>query len=130
MKFLSAFFGYLKWHYGRALITTFSFWRNILVFLFNFFSIKSLSSNFFTPWKRLADNYPKRFNLQIYFGNFVINTLMRIVGVILRTIILIIGLSCCILYIILLPLTILFWLALPPAVIALMVYGLVLIFFS
>jgi hypothetical protein len=130
MKILSSFLGYLKWHYGKALITTFSFWKNILVFLFNFFSIKSLIGNFFTPWKRLADSYPKKFNLAIYFNTFIANSLMRIVGMILRTVIIIVGLICCAIYIVLLPITVLVWLLLPPAIIAIMVYGLVLIFFS
>ena len=130
MKILSSFFGYLKWHYGKALITTFSLWKNILFFLLNFFSIKSLLANFFTPWKRLADTYPKKFDLKIYFFTFIANTIMRIVGMILRAIIIIIGLSCCAIYIITLPLTLLIWLALPPIVIGLIVYGLILIFFS
>ena len=130
MKFLSVLFGYLKWHYGKALITTFSFWKNILVFLFNYFSIKSLISNFFAPWKRLADSYPKRFDLKIYFFTFIVNVIMRIVGVILRTIVIIIGLIVCTVTIICLPLTILVWLALPFIIAWLIIYGIILIFFS
>jgi hypothetical protein len=130
MKILSSFLGYLKWHYGKALITTFTFWKNILVFLFNFFSIKNLLGNFFTPWKRLADGYPKKFNFQIYFSTFIINTLMRIVGMVLRTIIIIVGLVICSIYIMILPLTLLFWLALPFIIIALIVGGIILMFFS
>ena len=130
MNFLMTFLRYLKWHYGKALATTFSFWKNILVFLFNFFSIKNLLGNFFTPWKRLADTYPERFNPKIYFFTFLINTIMRIVGVILRTIILLIGFACCFVYIIALPITLLVWLALPFIIIGLILYGLILIFFS
>lgn len=130
MKYFTTFLGYLKWHYGKALIFTFTFWKNILVFLFNFFSIKSLLGNFFTPWKRLADSYPKNFNLSAYFYTFLVNTIMRIVGIILRSIIILVGLTCCIIYIILLPLSMIFWLALPVIIIFLVVYGLILIFFS
>jgi len=127
MKYLSIFFGYLKWHYGKALATTFSFWKDILVFLFNFFSIKSLLGNFFTPWKRLADNYPKRFNLQIYFFTFLVNTIMRIVGILLRSTVLIIGLVCCAAYIILLPISLVVWILLPILIIALIILGIILI---
>lgn len=130
MKFLLIFLGYLKWHYTNALIAIFSFWKNILFFLFNFFSIKSLLGNFFTPWKRLADSYPKKFNIRIYFFTFLVNTIMRIVGIILRSVIIILGFACCLLYIILLPFTLMLWLALPPAVIFLIVFGIVLIIFS
>jgi hypothetical protein len=130
MKFLKIFLGYLKWHYTSALISTFSFWKNILVFLFNFFSIKSLISNFFAPWKRLADSYPKQFNLQKYLFTFLVNTIMRLVGMLFRTIIIIIGFAVCAGYIILLPVGLVFWLALPLIAIFLIVYGLILIFFS
>lgn len=130
MNFLSVFLRYLKWHYTKALLSTFSLWKNILVFLFNFFSIKSLLGNFFTPWKRLADNYPKRFNLQIYFFTFLVNTIMRVLGVILRSIVILIGLLTCLVYIVILPLTLIFWLALPPIIAWLIIKGLLLIFFS
>lgn len=130
MKFLTTFAGYLKWHYGKALMTTFTFWKNILIFLFDFFSIKSLSGNFFTPWKRLADSYPKKFNLKIYFFTFLVNIIMRIVGILLRSIIMLVGLAFCIIFIILLPVTLIFWLALPLIIISLIIMGLILIFFS
>ena len=130
MKFLITFLGYMKWHYGKALMTTFAFWKNILIFLFNFFSIKSLSGNFFTPWKRLADNYPKNFDLKIYIFTFLVNSIMRTVGVILRSIIIFIGLAFCIIYIILLPVTLLVWLVLPLIIVFLIGSGLVLIIFS
>lgn len=130
MKFLTIFLGYLKWHYGKALATTFTFWKNIFVFLFNFFSIKNLLGNFFTPWKRLADSYPKNFNLKAYFFTFLVNTIMRTVGMLLRLIIIIIGLAVCIAFIIFFPISLLIWLVLPLTVIALIVYGLILIIFS
>ena len=130
MELLTTSLGYLKWHYTSALVATFALWKNILVFLFNFFSIKNLFGNFSTPWKRLADTYPKKFNLKIYFFVFLVNLIMRIVGMFLRSIIILIGLTCCIVYIILLPLSLLIWLALPIAVVYLIVTGLVLIIFS
>lgn len=130
MEFLKTFLGYLKWHYSKALIATFSLWKNILYFLFNFFSIRSLLGNFFTPWKRLADSYPKKFDLKVYFFTFIVNIITRIVGMILRSIIIFIGLACCVIYIIFLPVTLVLWLALPPIMIFLIIYGLILIIFS
>jgi len=130
VKFITIILGYLKWHYGKALATTFAFWKNILVYLFNYFSLKNLIGNFFAPWKRLADSYPKQFNFKVYFGIFIVNTIMRIVGIIMRTIIIIIGLFVCVIYVVFLPASLLFWLALPVIIIWLIVYGLILIFFS
>jgi len=130
MKFLKTFLGYLKWHYGKALNTTFVFWKNILIFLFNFFSIKSLAGNFFSPWKRLADSYPKNFNIKAYLFTFLANSISRIVGILMRTIMILVGLCTCAAYILLLPFSLVVWLALPILVIALIVFGLVLIIFS
>jgi len=130
MEFLKTFLGYLKWHYGKALVTTFKTWRNILFFLFNFFSIKNLLGNFFTPWKRLADNYPKSFSLKIYSLTFLVNTIMRMVGIILRSIVILFGLAIYIIFIIFLPVTLLIWLALPIIILLFIIYGLVLLIFS
>ncbi len=130
MRLLTTFLGYLKWHYGKALLKTFALWKNILVFIFNFFSIKSLIGNFYMPWKRLADNYPENFNIKAYFKTFLTNTIMRIVGMLMRSIIIIVGLFCCIIYIIFLPVTLIFWIALPAIIGFLMIYGLILIIFS
>lgn len=130
MELLTTSLGYLKWHYTRALVATFALWKNILVFLFNFFSIKNLIGNFSTPWKRLADTYPKKFNIKIYSSIFLVNSIMRIVGMFLRSIVILLGLTCCIIYVILLPLSLLIWLALPIVVIYLIITGLILIIFS
>jgi len=127
MKFVTTFLGYLKWHYGTALATTFSFWKNILLFLFNYFSIKNLAGNFFAPWKRLADNYPKRFNIKIYFFTFLTNTIMRIVGIILRTIMIFFGIIVCLLYILAFPITLVLWLALPLVIAGLIIFGFILL---
>ena len=124
MRYLTIFLGYLKWHYGKALLIAFLFWRNILVFLFNFFSIKILLKDFFTPWKRLADSYPKHFDIKAYFFTFIANTLMRIVGMVLRAIVLFVGIISCAIFIILLPVIYFIWIVSPFVVLALILYGL------
>lgn len=128
MNYLLIFIGYLKWHYGKALLTTITLWKNFSVFIFNFFSIKSLATNFFTPWKRLAESYPKGFHIQESLEIFLVNTMMRIVGMILRTLMLTIGLSCYIAFLFSLPFLIMIWLALPPMILFIIILGLILIF--
>jgi hypothetical protein len=130
MKFLKNLLRYLKWHYSKALLSAFALWKNILVFLFNFFSIKNILGNFFTPWKRLADSYPDHFDIKGYLFTFLLNTIMRIVGMILRSIIIFIGLTCCAIYILLLPVSLVAWLVLPFVVLGLIALGLILIIFA
>jgi len=130
MKFLKIFFNYLKWHYGKALLKTFELWKNILVFLLNYFSIKNLIGNFFTPWKRLVGRYPRGFKLSEYLSIFISNMIMRIVGMLMRSVMLIVGLTFCCIYIILLPIGLVAWLVLPVFIIWLLLYGIVLVIFG
>ncbi len=135
MNFLKTIFGYFKWHYGKALFSTFILWKNLLFFLVHFFSLKSLFTNFFTPWRKLTENYPQNFDLSSetfkkYISTFTVNTIMRIFGMILRTFAILIGLVCCLSFILILPATLVFWLILPFLIISLLLFGLILIFFS
>ncbi len=135
MNFLKTIFGYLKWHYGKALFSTFTLWKNIFYFLFHFFSIKSLFTNFFTPWKKLTETYPKKLELdsetlQKYVEVFLVNTIMRIFGIFLRTFAIFISLVFCLLFIIVSPILLAFWFILPILIISSLLSGLILILFS
>lgn len=117
MKIITIAFGYLKWHYSKALKSLINIWQNFLVFLFQFFSIKLLLKNFFDPWKRMADPYPKSFSFKDYFFAFIINLIVRLVGILMRLCLLIIGLSTCLLFCILLPIILIIWFVLPAIII-------------
>lgn len=132
MTLVKTILGYLKWHYGKALFSVFNLWENILVFLFHFFSLKSLISNFFMPWRRLTENYP-RFGvdsdtIQRFLIVFIINSTMRILGMFLRTFAILAGICVCLFFILTLPLSIIFWIILPFLILWLIISGLTLIF--
>lgn len=129
MKYLQVFWGYLVWHYGKAILSSFSLWKNLTVFIFNFFSIKYLLGNFFTPWKRLNESYPKWYEFKEYFSSLILNTLMRIVGMIIRFFTIIIGLFCTIIFIISFPLALFIWIITPLIILFLIVIGIILITF-
>lgn len=128
MKFFRVLWGYIKWHYTRAVISLTVIWKNLLFFLFHFFSIRELIGEFFTPWKRNADSYKKGFNPKAFFEVFIVNIIMRIFGVIARSIIILVGCIACAIFVILYPIAIIFWFFLPILVIYLFILGLVLIF--
>lgn len=130
MNFLSVLGSYLKWHYSKAIYNVFSIWKNLSVFIFNFFSIKSLFVNFFAPWKRLAESYPKGLDVKGYLSAFLINAIMRVVGIIFRFFMLIVGIICYLLFLITLPFVLIFWLIFPLIILSLIVIGIILIFFS
>jgi hypothetical protein len=127
MKSLQVFFKYFKWHYGKALIDSIHLWKNLTLFLLNFFSIKTLILNFFTPWKRIYDSYPKWYNFKEYFSTLAINSLMRIVGIFIRFFVIIFGLICTFIFIILYPVAFIFWIILPIILLTIILAGATLI---
>jgi len=124
MKTLAIIFGYIRWHYGKAIISLSKIWKNFLFFIFNFFSVKLLFENFFDPWKRMNDFYPKSFDLKKYFYAFINNLIMRVMGMLMRTGMIIIGLISVIIFTFVYPLTLLIWLVLPLIILALILSGL------
>lgn len=127
MKSLQVFFKYFKWHYGKAITASISLWKNLARFLFNFFSIKTLILNFFTPWRRISDSYPKWYNFKEYFSTLLMNTLMRIVGMFIRFFVIIFGLICTFIFVISYPAALLIWLVLPVIILTIILAGITLI---
>ncbi len=85
---------YIKWHYSRAIFDLIGIIRNFLWFFYNFFSIRLLLKTFFKPFRRLGENYNKGLDLQAMAESFIINTLMRFVGMLLRLTLITIGILC------------------------------------
>jgi hypothetical protein len=128
MKLIVVIVGYLKWHYSKAVRSVVSVWKNFLDFLVEFFSLKYLLRNLLDPWKRMNDNYPSRFSLKDYAFAFITNIIMRIVGIIMRLLLLVVTIISCIIFVIILPLAIFIWAVLPLIILFLLISGLYLIF--
>src|SRR3990167_7732937 len=91
MQVASLVGNYFVWHYTRAYRELVHNERNILWFLFHFFSLPELTRTFFAPWKRLGENYGSIFDTEEFFAALITNSLMRIVGIVLRSIIIVAG---------------------------------------
>ena len=130
MKIILIILGYLKWHYGKAVSSLADIWKNFLYFVSEFFSLKLLFRNFFDPWKRMTDGYPKSFDLRKYFYAFIANSIVRVVGMIMRSVLIVIGLSCYVLLALAYPLALIIWLILPLFIITLIGTGLFLVIFK
>ena len=88
----SFFWAYAKWHYGQGLRELFGVTQNFLWFVVNFFSFKLLFKTLFTPWKRLGENYEGGFDLSALASTLIVNSIMRIVGFVTKTLVLVVGL--------------------------------------
>ena len=82
---------YVAWHYGRALGEIFQISRNLLRHGYDFFSIPLLLKTWISPWYRMKERYGVWTDLEAtgeaLLGNFV----LRIVGFLLRTLVLLFG---------------------------------------
>lgn len=82
---------YIKWHYTEAFRDLWRNWKSFLVFILHLFSIKLLMKTWISPFGRLDEGYKKTFNLEDFLETLVVNTMMRLVGFILRTFVIISG---------------------------------------
>lgn len=92
MLFLSIVQDYFLWHYSRAFREIFHVWLNLLWFIIRFFSIPQLIRSWFAPFKRITEERRRGFSFEDVAGYIIINLLSRLVGAILRTILIVIGL--------------------------------------
>jgi hypothetical protein len=105
---------YVYWHYTRGIAELTRNLLNFLIFEFHFFSVKELLLTLFQPFQRLKEGYGTSI---VDFENIatalVVNTLMRLVGFFVRTVILIFAAVTILISAILLPIILLIWLVLP-----------------
>jgi hypothetical protein len=66
-------------------------WVNYFIFASNLFSIPSLLKTFFSPWRRYKWQYPRGFDIGEFFSTFVSNLISRILGAIMRIVLIIVG---------------------------------------
>jgi len=85
------FFQYLAWHFVDTPRTFGRAWRNYLYFVLNYFSVPLLLKTFFSHWRRYASPYGKGFDPKRYIETFVFNVMSRVIGMILRTLFIILG---------------------------------------
>lgn len=86
---------YVRWHYTRAYNDILGVSLNYLWFVNHLFSVPDVARSLFAPLNRLDE---KPANLLSdpggYFGNVLINFVMRLIGFFVRTILLFIALLC------------------------------------
>lgn len=82
---------YVAWHYSQALTDLTRNIANIIWFLYHFFSIPILLRTFFSPFQRLDESYGKGLDLERFAGVFIVNSLMRMVGICARTMFIVAG---------------------------------------
>lgn len=98
------------------------------MFNLNYFSVFPLMKTLFSPWRRYNWVYPKGFDIAKYFEILSSNLISRMMGAIMRSSLIVIGLIMEILIIIAGIIILIAWLALPAILILGLIFGLNLLF--
>lgn len=85
-------FQYLSWQIFEMPKNILKAWKNFLLFSLNYFSVPLLLKTFFSHWRRYRWEYPKGFDFGIYFEVFFSNLISRSLGIVFRSVLIIVGL--------------------------------------
>jgi hypothetical protein len=94
MFFLTIISDYLIWHYSTALISFIRVYKNFWWFTVQFFSIPQLTSSLLAPYKRMTERRGSLFDIEAWVGFIAINLMSRLLGFIIRLVIIGAGLLC------------------------------------
>ena len=85
-------FYYFAWHYSTGLRDYMRNWTNFIWFFWHFFSITILAKTFFAPLNRIHEKSERPgIHVELFFQNALVNIVMRLVGMLLRLILMVIG---------------------------------------
>jgi len=112
---------YFVWHFFDQSKAILKAWKNFLLFNLNYFSTPVLIKTFFSHWRQYKWYYPRGLDIPVYLEVFFSNLISRVLGAIMRAVLILIGIFLEIL-IIFAGLIIFFgWIFLP----ALLIFGLI-----
>lgn len=125
---MSIFLQALIWQFFDVPKAILKAWQDFLWFNLNYFSVPTLLKTYFSHWRRYRYPYGKAFEFWKNIETFVFNMMSRIIGAILRTVFIIIGLAIEILIILIGMIIFLGWLVLPFFLIFGLIFGISLLF--
>ncbi len=112
------------WHYITLPKEIFFKWKNVFLFMMNYFSLSLLFRTYFSPWRRYQWSHTKGFDLQKYFEVMISNLFSRVMGSFMRTFLIIFAVISEIFVVIVGSLIFLFWIFMP----FLFIFGILIIF--
>lgn len=122
------FIQYLEWQFLDKPKNILRAWQNFLKFNLNYWSAPLLLKTLFSHWRRYQYSYGRGFNLGRYFEVFTFNMISRILGAIMRSVFITLGLLTEILVFLAGVMVFLFWLIFPFLLISGLIYGFKILF--
>ncbi len=114
---------YIIWHYGRAVRDFFDIARDLLWFGYHFFSLPVLTRTLFAPFSRIHTEGFSILAIESSLQNIALNLISRIVGLVMRLIVIAAGIVCEILLAAALIIIFLVWLILPWTILFLLAFS-------
>jgi len=120
---------YIKWHIYEAPRELMMAWKNLLWFVYNYFSIPLLTKTLFRPVYRIHEGYRGHgLDLEYIFQSLVVNGISRIAGFVMRVFMISVGILAELFVLLLGPLGFMLWLLLPLLIVASLFIGIGLLF--
>lgn len=82
---------WLIWHFYEMPRFLLGVWKNYILFASNYFSLPILLKSLLAPWRKYRWGYPKGFDIGEFFSTLVSNTFSRILGALMRAVLIIAG---------------------------------------
>ncbi len=121
------FADYFLWHYSRAFHDIIIVFSNLMWFVGHFFSIPLLLRTLFSPWKRVTEEVHIS-GVEDFFGSILVNIITRIIGAVVRVMIIALGLLVLLALFVSMFVTLVLWSFAPAVVGFLFLYGFFLLF--
>ena len=115
--------GYLDWHYREGLFVA---WHSVIagtIGIFDYFSVLELASTLFSPWHHIVDPYGRGFDPSRFFWTLGGNLISRLLGAIVRSVVIVMGLTGTLVAFVLGVFWLVFWLSAPILIALLMAWG-------
>lgn len=85
------FISWILWQFYEMPKFLFGVWGNYLMFATNLFSVPLLLKTFLSPWRKYTWSYPKAFDIKEFLNTLISNIISRILGAVVRTVLIITG---------------------------------------
>jgi len=119
---------YFTWQFSDIPREILRAWKNYLRFFLHFFSVPGLLKTLFSPWHGITWSYGRGFSFKRYAETIISNGFSRMIGLCLRLVLILFGLSIEFFVFVFGFLVFIFWFFLPLLSIASIVLGLNLLF--
>ncbi len=115
---MNIFLRWLFWHFVEVPKNILLGWKNFLKFNGVYFSMGLLLKSLFSPWRADVGDYGRGFDAKRYFDTFLGNMISRVLGAVVRLVVIAIGLVMQVIIFFIGLLVLIVWICLPGIVVA------------